>query len=94
MNRIPTHPGEILKDELEAREISINGFARSIGVTSGRISQIIQGKRSVTPNTALRLARYFGNSPEFWMNLQVHYDLAIAQRYLDENSNTQVVVAR
>ncbi|MFH1741825.1 MAG: HigA family addiction module antitoxin [bacterium] len=92
MHRIPTHPGEILKEELEARSLSINRFARDLGVPPGRISQIIQGKRSVSPDTALRLARFFGNSPEFWMNLQVQRDLAIARRECGEEIITQVAV--
>ena len=92
MKRIPTHPGEILKEELEVRSMSINRFARDLGVPAGRISQIIQGKRSVSPDTALRLARFFGNSPEFWMNLQVQRDLAVARRERGEEIITQVAV--
>ncbi len=93
MKRIPSHPGEILKDELEARELSINRFAQILDVPPGRISQIIHGKRSVSPDTALRLGRYFGNSPEFWMNLQMHYDLAIAQRDHGQKIIERVAVA-
>jgi len=80
MKRIPTHPGAILKDELQARALSINRFAQALHVPTGRISQIIAGKRSVSPDTALRLARYFRTSPEVWLNLQMQYDLAVAAR--------------
>ncbi len=82
MERIPTHPGEILKDELDARGMSMNQFAKELDVPTGRISQIVACKRSVTPDTALRFAHYFGTSPEVWMNLQAQYDLAIAKRKL------------
>jgi addiction module HigA family antidote len=78
--RIPTHPGEILKDEMQARGLSANRLALDLGVPSGRIVEIINGKRGISPDTALRLGRYFGNSPQFWMNLQVQYELAVAAR--------------
>jgi addiction module HigA family antidote len=78
--RIPTHPGEILKDEMRARGLSANRLALDLGVPSGRIVEIINSKRGISPDTALRLGRYFGNSPQFWMNLQVQYDLAVAAR--------------
>lgn len=94
MKRIPTHPGEILKDELDVRGLSINRFAHYLGVPPGRISQIIQGKRSISPDTALRLGRYFGNSPQFWMNLQVQHDLAIMERDRGEEIIAQVATAR
>jgi antitoxin HigA-1 len=80
MKRIPTHPGEILKDELEVRSLSANRLSLDLGVPSGRIVEILNGKRAITPDTALRLGRYFGNSPQFWMNLQVQYDLAVTER--------------
>ncbi|MGC9328744.1 MAG: HigA family addiction module antitoxin [Candidatus Hinthialibacter sp.] len=82
MTRIPSHPGEILKDELEAREISMNQFAKSLKVPTGRISQILAGKRSITPDTAIRLGHYLGTSAEVWMNLQTQYDLALARQKL------------
>jgi len=78
--RIPTHPGEILKEELEARGLSMNQFAKELHVPTGRISQIVTGKRSVTPDTAIRFSQYFGTSAEVWMNLQTKYDLAIARQ--------------
>lgn len=80
MKRIPTHPGAILRRELDARRLSANRLALDLGVPSGRIVEILNAKRGVSPDTALRLGRYFGNSPRFWMNLQVGYDLAIAER--------------
>ncbi len=80
MKRVPTHPGEILKDELKARGLSANRLSLDLGVPSGRIVEILNRRRGVTPDTALRLGRYFGNSPQFWMNLQVQYDLAVAER--------------
>jgi len=79
MARIKTHPGQILKEELVARRLSANRLALDLGVPSGRIVDILNGKRSVTPDTALRLSRYFGNSAQFWMNLQTQYDLSVAE---------------
>ena len=72
---IPVHPGRILKRELEARLLSANRLALALRVPSGRMTMILNGKRAITPETALRLARYFGNSPQFWMNLQTSYDV-------------------
>jgi antitoxin HigA-1 len=80
MARIKTHPGEILKDELKARGLSANRLALELGVPSGRIVDILNGKRSITADTALRLARYFGNSAQFWMNLQTQHDLSVAEQ--------------
>ena len=74
------HPGEILKDELGEFGITLTEFARRIDVPPNRISQIIAGKRSVTGDTALRLGHWFGVEPQFWMNLQAQYDLAVAER--------------
>ena len=76
---IPVHPGRILKRELQARSLSANKLALALRVPSGRITSILNGKRAITPETALRLARYFGNSPQFWMNLQSRYDLEVAE---------------
>jgi len=77
---VPVHPGRLLRRELHARRLSANALARALRVPSGRIVDILNGKRSITAETALRLGRYFGNGPQFWMNLQAHYDLAIAMR--------------
>ena len=72
------HPGCILKDELEEMGVSPPELARQINVPANRIFQIVAGKRSITGDTALRLGHWFGNEPQFWMNLQNQYDLALA----------------
>ncbi len=79
MARTPIHPGEILVDELREIGLSAAQLARTIRVPANRISQIIAGKRAITADTALRLARYFGTSPDFWMNVQKTYDLDLAR---------------
>lgn len=71
-----SHPGRLLKRELEARLLSANRLALDLGVPSGRITDILNGRRSITTDTAQRLGRYFGNSPRFWLDLQSQYDLA------------------
>jgi addiction module HigA family antidote len=78
MARPPIHPGEILRDELEELDITPTELARQIAVPPNRISQILGGRRSITGDTALRLGHWFGNSPEFWLNLQGAYDLRVA----------------
>lgn len=83
MARTPIHPGEILADELEALGLSAAELARLIDVPSNRISQIIAGKRTITADTALRLGRYFGTSPDLWMNLQKTYDLDLAREEIE-----------
>ena len=70
---VPIHPGRILRRELKARRLSANALARALRVPSGRIVDILNGKRSVTAETALRLGRYFGNAPQFWVNLQARF---------------------
>jgi len=82
MTRIPIHPGEILAVELKEIGISAAQLARTVEVPANRISQIITGKRASCADTALRLARYFGTSPDFWMNLQKIYDLDVARQQL------------
>ncbi len=72
---VSVHPGRVLKRELVARELSANKLALALHVPSGCITAILNAKRAITPETALRLARYFGNSAQFWMNLQTRYDL-------------------
>ena len=74
------HPGRILKREMTARNLSANRLALELRVPSGRITQIVNGKRGISAETALRLARYFGNSAQFWANLQSRYDLALAEQ--------------
>ncbi|HOE23106.1 MAG: HigA family addiction module antidote protein [Smithella sp.] len=77
----PVTPGEILYEEfMKPLGISANQLARDVDVPPGRISEIINGKRSITADTALRLGKYFGVSPEIWLNLQVDYDMRIARR--------------
>jgi len=72
----PIHPGEILaKEFLEPLEISQYRLAKDVSVPARRINEIVQGKRGISADTALRLARYFGSSERFWINLQSHYDL-------------------
>lgn len=75
----PIHPGEILADELECLELSANSLAQALGVPPNRITAILNGRRSITADTALRLAHYFGTTAKFWMNLQSSYDLVIAE---------------
>ena len=74
------HPGEILSDELTEFGITPTAFARQINVPPNRISQIIAGRRSVTGDTALRFGHWFGVDPQFWLNLQTQFDLAIADQ--------------
>ena len=76
----PIHPGRILKREMVARGLSANKLSLALRVPSGRITQIINGKRGISAETALRLARYFGNSAQFWVNLQSRYDLATVEQ--------------
>ena len=77
----PIHPGEILYEEfMKPMEVSINALARKIAVPPNRVSDIVNGKRSITADTALRLGKYFGVSPEIWLGLQADYDLRLAKR--------------
>jgi addiction module HigA family antidote len=76
----PIHPGEILLEEfLKPMEISQNKLGRELGVSPRRVNEIVNGKRSVTADTALRLSIFFGNSASFWLGLQMDYDLDVAQ---------------
>ncbi|MFZ5503052.1 MAG: HigA family addiction module antitoxin [Pseudomonadota bacterium] len=77
----PIPPGEILLEEfMRPLDISINGLSRDLNVPPNRISEIVNGKRSITADTALRLGKYFGVSPEIWLDLQSDYDIRVAQR--------------
>ncbi len=79
-DRIPTHPGEmLLKEFLEPMELTQSQLASSLHVPYQRINELINGRRGVTPSTALRLSRFFGTSADFWMNLQLRWDLYHAQ---------------
>ena len=82
MNKMrPIHPGEILREEfLEPLGLSANALAVALRVPAPRINDLVRERRGVTPDTALRLARYFGTTPQFWLNLQASYDLKIALR--------------
>lgn len=75
-----THPGEILRDELDELGVVPSEFARQIDVPPNRVSQIISGKRSITADTALRFGHWFGVDPQFWINLQSQFDLAATHR--------------
>src|SRR3990170_1326309 len=89
----PIHPGEILMEEfLKPMEISQYKLAKDISVPARRINEIVQGKRSITPNTALRLSRYFGLSERFWINLQARYNLETEKDKLDDRLNKEVHV--
>ena len=80
-HRVPTHPGEMLLEEfLQPMEITQRELAEAIAVPYQRVNEIVNGRRGVTPSTALRLAQYFGTSTEFWMNCQLRWDLYHAQR--------------
>jgi addiction module HigA family antidote len=74
------HPGRLLKREIAARSLSANRLALDLGVPSGRITDILNGRRSISADTALRLGRYFGNSAHFWLDLQSQYDIAVVER--------------
>ncbi len=87
---VPIHPGRILKRELAARGLSANKLALALRVPSGRITGILNAKRAITPETALRLGRYFGNSAQFWLNLQTRYDLLIVDRELGKRIKAEV----
>src|SRR4051794_27039151 len=77
----PIHPGEILREEfLKPLGLTVYALAEAIKVSRSRVSDIVLGRRGVTADSALRLARYFGTSPDFWMNLQARYDLDVADR--------------
>jgi addiction module HigA family antidote len=89
----PIHPGEILMEEfLKPMEISQYRLAKDINVPARRINEIVQGKRSITPDTALRLSRYFGMSERFWINLQARYDLETEKDKLEDRLDKEVHV--
>ena len=89
----PIHPGEILLEEfLKPMGISQYQLAKDISVPPRRINEIVHGKRAITPNTALRLSRYFGLSERFWMNLQARYDLEVEKDRLQDRLEKEVQV--
>jgi addiction module HigA family antidote len=87
---LAAHPGRLLKREIGARKLSANRLALDLGVPSGRITDIINGRRSISADTAVRLGRYFGNSAQFWLNLQGQYDIAVIERDKGVDINRRV----
>ncbi|MFQ5764211.1 MAG: HigA family addiction module antitoxin [Rhodospirillales bacterium] len=91
----PVTPGEMLKEEFLAEfGLSQNRLAKAVGVSPNRIAEIVNGRRRVTADTALRLGLYFGTSPEFWLNLQSHYDLKMARRQLKPKEVARIKARR
>jgi addiction module HigA family antidote len=87
----PVHPGEVLLEEfLKPMQLSQNRLALDMGVHPRRINEIVLGKRSITADTALRLARYFGTSPQFWLGLQADYDLDVTMDVLGDRLEREV----
>src|ERR1700675_2936052 len=88
-------PGEMLKDEfLTEYGLSQNQIAKAIGISPNRIAEIVNNRRRITADTALRLSLYFDNSPEFWPNLQAHYDLKLARRNLKPHDAKRIKARR
>ena len=88
----PVHPGAILRDDfLRPMELSVFRLARDIKVSRPRMNEIVHGRRAVTIDTALRLARYFGTTPEYWINLQARFDVDVAERTVRRRINREVV---
>ena len=88
----PVHPGEVLqKDFMEPLGLSSNALAIALRVTPARVNEIVRERRGISPETALRLARYFDNSPQFWLNLQQDYDLASAQHSVAQMIELEVL---
>jgi len=89
----PVHPGEVLLEEfLKPMELSQNRLALNIGVPPRRINEIVLGKRRISAETALRLARYFGTTPQFWLGLQADYDLDVAAEEMGDRLKLEVMV--
>ena len=87
----PIHPGEILREEfLVPLNMSAHALALELKVPAPRINDIVRERRAITPDTALRLARYFGNTPQFWMNLQTSYDLKRTEREIGEKITKEI----
>jgi addiction module HigA family antidote len=87
----PVHPGEtLLEDFMKPLRLSINRLAIELRVPATRMYEVVRGQRTISPDTALRLARYFGTSPEFWLNLQQHYDLERARDELERRVDREV----
>src|SRR5499427_3389670 len=91
----PVTPGEMLKEEfLVEYRLSQSRLAKAVGISPNRIAEIINNRRRITADTALRLGLFFGNSPEFWMNLQTHYDLKMARRNLKPEDARRIKARR
>ena len=90
MARTPIHPGEILADELQEIGLSAKRLADLIEVPPNRLYQLLAGKRNVTADTALRLGRFFGNSPQFWLGLQTQYDLDVTEDHIGKRLDREV----
>lgn len=86
----PIHPGEILKDELAEISMTANAFAQALHVPANRITSILNGSRSITADTALRISKFFGTTPEFWLNLQTAYDLKLARQAVGTRVDLEV----
>lgn len=87
----PVHPGEILREDfLAPLDLSVNALAQALRVPATRLHEIVKERRAVTPDTALRLARYFGGDAQSWLNLQASYDLKVAERDLGETIASEV----
>lgn len=87
----PIHPGEILREEyMEPLGLSANALAKALHVTAARMNEIAKEQRAVTPETAIRLATFFGGNPQFWLNLQVTYDLKVAEKSLLKSIQKEV----
>ena len=92
---VPVTPGEMLKDEFLAEyRLSQNQLAKAVGISPNRIAEIVKNRRRITADTALRLGLYFGNSPEFWMNLQSGYDLKMARLNLTPEDEKRIKALR
>jgi len=86
----PIHPGEVLKEELAEIGMTANAFAQALHVPANRITSILNGTRSITADTALRVSLFFGTTPEFWLNLQTSYDLKIARESVGKKLKQEV----
>ena len=88
MARIPIHPGEVLAEDLRALNMSAAALARQLKVPTNRITEILNGERAITGDTALRLAHFFGTSAQFWLNLQTLYELRLAEQKVGNSIKT------
>jgi antitoxin HigA-1 len=86
----PVHPGEFLKERLDELGISQAEFARAVGLSAMRISHVVKGKRPVTAEMALLFSKAFGQTPQYWINLQAAYDLKMAEKVIDHKRLTQI----